>query len=215
MVKLFGIFFITFLLSIAAWSFRPFILHSGQSRVPFVEFYTPQDCPTCAAPQDWLTALKGHGLWKKEVPITILMDGPLSKAEFTPKGQKLTTLPGFFLNGEEWQWNTDSKVPDEKETAGELDVARAKLEEFEITFKTKKSLTDPQVTAALLGNGMPQNFVVLESASKSLRKSGDSWTTHIKLSMKKNESAKSYSAAFWVEDGGKILQATGGDLSLN
>jgi len=193
------------LCSSPAYSFRPFILHSGKNKVKVIEFYTSEACEKCEAPEKWLGNLRSDkGLFKKFIVVSRKKDSG--------------DLPSFVVDGEEMPWD-ENKLPDlsseKPEEVGDLSVARNRLKEFEITFSPKAKLDKVDINVALLGSGV-SNFVVLEFVTKSLRKSGNIFSGHVKLEMAKNPDVKTYSTVFWTTEGDSLkpIQAVGGDIKL-
>jgi len=200
-----------------AYSFRPFILHSGKNKISVLEFYTSETCEECLDGEKWFSTLRGtKGLFKKFIALSFLM--PEFKSRITEDSE----LPVIKLNGDVSPWNDDSKSgPDPLSLSaaevGDLSVARNRLKEFEITFLPKEKLENIDINVALLGTGKLRTLTVLEYLKKQLNKTGKSYSGHVKLKMEKNEDTQTYSAVFWVtrsSDGTHPIQATGGDFKL-
>jgi hypothetical protein len=166
-------------------------------------------------------------------PVPLWVD-IFAKPDFSSRKKE---APSFVFNGEDWSWSEDAKLPlDKTEDVGDLSVARNRLKEFEITFSPKEKLDKVNINVALLGSGisrqvtmggavktLAENFVVLEFVNRSLHKSGNVFSGHVKLDMAKNVDVKTFSAVFWTTkdergDGAprdsRPIQATGGDLTL-
>lgn len=149
-----------------------------------------------------------------------------AKPDFSSRKKE---APSFVFSGEDWSWSEDAKLAlDKPEDVGDLSVARNRLKEFEITFSPKEKLDSVNINVALLGSGisrqvtiagaaktLAENFVVLEFVTRSLHKSGNVFSGHVKLDMAKNADVKTFSAVFWTTNNdSKPIQATGGDLTL-
>jgi hypothetical protein len=212
--------FTIFIWSHSVLAFRPFIIRSGKSQVHLIEYYDSESCTTCDDQRKWLSDLRSDKkLFKKFIPVAFDVEknaDRLKELSLDPSPDGAT----IAIDGVGWTWTTDSKIPDEStEVVGELEVARAKFQEFEVTFTPKEKFGPDRkvkITGVLLGNGSKE-FSVIEISEKELKKIGSSFTGHLKFSMKKKPEFKTYTAVFWVskDDDFKPIQAVGANLTID
>jgi hypothetical protein len=226
---------ILLVLSSEGWAFRPFILHSGKGQVTLLQYFRPDGCTSCDSQDKFFSDLRSdRKLWKKYVPVLLSQTqykdiyskltppsaatpSPAPEGAATPPPETVSEEGVFFLNGAKWVFKDGAVPMDKSVDVGNLEVARAKYDDFEITFIPKERNSNYVVTAALLASG-EKDFTAVDLVSKPLKKVGDSYTVHVKLQMKKNPAgSKKNSAVFWItkEDDTKPVQAVGSDLKID
>jgi hypothetical protein len=184
-----------------AFAFKPLLLHSGKTQVNLLELKVSDGCDACDPEEKWVSELRTQKtLWKKFVP---LIEKPGDNG----------TYPAFLLNGDSWTWADGSQAlpKDSDVPAGELNVARQRLQEFDVSFTPVGKIEDCTVFAHFLDH----ELFSVGSVTKRLRRSGQSFTSRILVAIPKGKMAKIKSVVFWVTDeDGKIVQAVGSNLQV-
>ena len=228
-------------------SYSPWNKTTTNSQVHLLELFSSEGCSSCPPAEGWLTELRKHtGLWTSFVPVAFHVDywnqlgwhDRFSKQVFTARqnqyakdwGTGTIYTPAFVLDGRSWRVGQLPNPADLGGQTGNLSVQRTGKRSFHVNFVPLDNKIQPNISGALLGNGLVtrvmsgensgktlrHEFVVLSLKTSSMKQFNNTWSSEIELSGPATHQPTGYSVSFWITDqrSNRPIQALGGDLDL-